>query len=50
MISPRIVNKMTAQEKKQLLMIFRIETMSFYYQIGIDINRWANEVSYNIWG
>ncbi len=50
MISPRIINKMTAQEKQQLLMIFRIETMSFYYQKGIDINCWANQVSYNIWG
>lgn len=50
MISPRIVNKMTAQEKGHLLMLFRIETLSFYYQIGIDINRWADQVSYNIWG
>lgn len=50
MISPRVVNKMTEQDKKQLLMIFRVEAMSFYYQGGIDINRWANQVSYNIWG
>lgn len=49
MISPRVVNKMTEQEKRQLLMIFRVETMSFYYQKGIDINCWANEVSYNLW-
>lgn len=31
MISPRVVNKMTSQEKHELLMLFRIETMSFYY-------------------
>lgn len=49
MISPRVVKKMTEQEKKQLLMIFRIETMSFYYQNGIDINSWSNQVTYNIW-
>lgn len=49
MISPRTVNKMTAQEKRELLTIFRVETMSLYYQRGININSWANQVSYNIW-
>lgn len=50
MISPRVVNKMTLAEKQQLLLIFRIETMSLYYQRGIDINRWSEQVLYNIWG
>lgn len=50
MISPRVVNKMTPMERKQLLMIFRMETMSIYYQFGIDINHWSEQVSYNIWG
>ena len=50
MISPRVVNKMQEVDKNQLLMIFRIETMGFYYRQGIDINRWSEQVSYNIWG
>ncbi len=50
MISPRVVNKMQVEDKNQLLMIFRIETMSFYFQHGIDLNRWSEQVSYNIWG
>ena len=50
MISPRIVNRMTAEETQHLLTVFRLETLSFYYQIGIDINQWADQVSYNIWG
>lgn len=49
MISPRIVNKMTPIERRQLLMIFRTETMGFYYKVGIDINRWSDQVSYNLW-
>lgn len=50
MISPRVVNKITSQEKQQLLLIFRLETMSLYYQRGVNINSWADQVSYNIWG
>lgn len=49
MISPRVVEKMSLQEKKQLLTIFRVETMGLYYKTGININSWANQVSYNIW-
>lgn len=49
MISPRIVNKMTAKQKKHLLMIFRLETLSFYHQHGFDINRWSEQVSYSLW-
>ena len=49
MISPFVVNKMTEQEKKQLLIMFRLETMSLYNQIGIDVNRWSERVSYNLW-
>lgn len=50
MISPRIVNKMTLEDKRQLLSIFRIETLGFYWKNGIDINCWSEQVSYNIWG
>ena len=50
MISPRVVNKMTLQEKNQLLQVFRLEAMSFYYERGININQWADQVLYNIWG
>lgn len=49
MISPRIVNRMTLQEKRELLTVFRIETMGLYYKMGIDINGWAEQVSYGIW-
>lgn len=49
MISPRIINKMSDSEKNQLLDIFRIETMSYYYQYGLDINELSNKISYNIW-
>lgn len=49
MISPRIVNKMTEKQKRDLLTIFRIETMGLYYKIGFDINKWAEQVSYSIW-
>lgn len=49
MISPRVVNKMTPTAKKQLIMIFRVETMGFYYRIGFDINRWSDQVLFNIW-
>lgn len=49
-ISPRIINSMTEQEKKQLLLIFHIETMSMYYQYGFSISKWADQVSYNIFG
>jgi len=41
---------MTEQEKKQLLLIFHIETMSMYYQYGFSISKWADQVSYNIFG
>ena len=49
MISPRVVDKMTEKEKRELLTIFRIETLGFYYKIGFNINAWAEQVSYNIW-
>ena len=49
MISPRVVNKMTLAERNQLLLIFRVETMGLYYRDGININRWADQVSYNLW-
>lgn len=49
MISPSVINKMTEQEKKQLLTIFRLETLSLYDQRGISVNCWAEQVSYNIW-
>lgn len=48
-LSPRIVKKMTVRNKIDLLAIFRIETLSIYYKNGIDINRYADQVSYNIW-
>lgn len=49
-ISPRIINSMTEQEKKELLLIFRVETMSMFYQYGFNVSSWANQVSYNIFG
>lgn len=50
MISPRVVNKMTPQQKQQLLLMYRVETMSLYYQRKINVNQWAEQVSYSIWG
>lgn len=50
MISPRVVNKMTPTEKEHLMMIFRPETMGFYYKFGFNIHQWAEKVKYNIWG
>lgn len=49
MISPRIVNKMTEQDKKQLITIFSIEALNFYCKNGININCWANQMTYNLW-
>lgn len=49
MLSPRLVKQMSEQEKKELITIFRIETLSLYHQNGININSWADQVSYSIW-
>ena len=49
MISPRVVKKMVDTEKRQLLGVFRTETMGLYYEHGININSWAEQVSYNLW-
>lgn len=49
MISPRIINNMTTKEKKELLTIFKIETLDFYYQQGIHIDNWSKQISYNLW-
>ena len=49
MISPRVVKKMNDAEKKQLLVIFRTETMGLYCGCGININSWAEQVTYNLW-
>ena len=49
MISPRVVKKMDDTEKRQLLVVFRTETMGLYYEHGISINNWAEQVTYNLW-
>lgn len=49
MISPRVVNKMTPTDKQQLLTIFRMETMGLYCNVGININCWSEQVTYNLW-
>lgn len=49
MISPRVVKKMTEKEKNDLLCIFSIEALHFYNNNPIDINRWSEKVSYNLW-
>ena len=49
MISPRVVKKMDDTEKRQLLVVFRTETMGLYYEHGININSWAEQVTYNLW-
>lgn len=49
MISPRVVKKMNDAERKQLLVIFRTETMGLYCGRGININSWAEQVTYNLW-
>lgn len=49
MISPRIIDNMTTKEKKELLAIYQIETLHFYYQQGINIDNWSKQISYNLW-
>lgn len=49
MISPRIVNAMTPKDRKQLLTIFRVETMGFYYKVGFSVTKWCEQVTYNLW-
>lgn len=47
-ISPRIVDAMTDKQKKELLTVFRLETMAFYNKHGINVDAWAKEISYDI--
>lgn len=48
-ISPRVVDEMTSKERKELLAIFNIKGIILYNDRGIDVNKWAEQVSYNIW-
>ena len=49
-ISPSVINMMTNQAKREFLLIFRVETMSLFYQRGINLSDWADRVSYYIFG
>lgn len=48
MISPHVIQNMSAQQKEELLLVFRVETMGLYHKFGININAWSEQVSYYI--